>query len=144
MLESWNLVHRSRIEYHDDPWCQEWPHPPSLQSGTFSVIQVWLRGRGVLEALLIMLESWNLVHKSRITYHDNPWCQEWPSPPSFQSGTFNVLQVPNGASRLNHDGSLSNFQDIFLIIYQHDLWWKDDPHPPSLQSGTVSILKASM
>ena len=64
-----------------------------------------------------------------------------PCPPSLQSdsGTFNVFQVPNGASRLNYDGSLSNFQDIFLIIYQHDLWWKDDPDPPSLQSGTLIV-----
>ena len=74
-------------------WCQEWPHPPSIQSGTFSVLQVWLRGWGVLDTLLFMLESWHLAHKSRITYHDDPWCQEWPHPPSIQSGTFNVLQV---------------------------------------------------
>ena len=126
MLESWNLAHRSRITYHDYPWCQEWPHPPCIQSGTinvlqvwlrgrgapwhpsfharaeiwhtsreshimtihdvkndsilqvsqsgtFNVLQVWLRGRGVLDTLLFMLESWNLAHNSRIPYHDSWW-----------------------------------------------------------------------
>ena len=87
MLESWNLVHKSRITYQDDPWRQGWPHPPSLQSGTFSVLQVWLRGRGVLDTLLFMLESWDLAHESRIPYHEDPWCQGWPYPPS-------ILQCP--------------------------------------------------
>ena len=147
MLENWNLVHKSRISYQDNPWRQGWPHPPGLQSGTFSVLQVWLWGwggywgtskharelkfgrqvknhilwqsmmsrmtpsskspvrnlqrpsslilrtEGVLEALLIMLESWNLVQKSRIAYHGDPWCQGWSHPQSLQSGTSNVLQV---------------------------------------------------
>jgi len=93
MLECWNLAHKSKITYHDDPLCQEWLHPPSIQSGTFSVLQVWLRGWRVLDTLPSMLESWNLAYKSRNTYHDDPWRQEWPHPPSIQSGTFNVLQV---------------------------------------------------
>ena len=66
MLESWNLVHKSRITYQDDPYCIWWPHPPRLQSVTLSILQVWLRGQEVLEAHLNMLESWNLVQKSRI------------------------------------------------------------------------------
>ena len=70
MLESWNLAHKSRITYHDDPWCQEWPELPSIQSVTFLVLQVWLSVWGVLDSLLITLESWNLVHMSRITYYD--------------------------------------------------------------------------
>ena len=93
MLECWNGVHKSRITYQDDPWCQRWPHPPTLQSETSSVLQVWLRWRGALEALLNMLESKKLVHKVRITYQDYPWCQGWPHPPRFQSGTFNILKV---------------------------------------------------
>ena len=41
MLESWNLANNSRITYHDGPWCQGWLHPPSIQSGTTNVLQVW-------------------------------------------------------------------------------------------------------
>ena len=48
---------------------------------------------GVPDTLLFMLESRNLAHKSWITYCDYPWCQEWPHPPSIQSGTINILQV---------------------------------------------------
>ena len=40
-----------------------------------------------------MLESWNLAHKSSITYHDDSWCLQWPPPPSIQSGTINVLHL---------------------------------------------------
>ena len=93
MLESWYLAHKWRITYHDDPWCQEWPHPPSIESGTINILQVWLRGRGVLDTLLFMLESWNLAQKSRITYHDNPWYQQWPYPPRPKSGTMSVLPL---------------------------------------------------
>ena len=93
MLQSWDLAHKSRITYHDDPWCQGWPRPPSLQSGTFSVLQVWLRGQGVLDTHLFMLESWDLAHKARITYPDNPLCKKWPHPPSIQLETINFLQV---------------------------------------------------
>ena len=69
MIESWNLAHKSRIKYHGNMWCKEWPHPSSIQSGTCNILQVWLQGCGV-----IMLESWNLTQKSKITY-DDPWCQ---------------------------------------------------------------------
>ena len=92
-LESWNLAHKSRITYHDSPWCQEWPQPPSIQSGTLSILQVWLQRQGVLDTLQIMLESWNLAHKSIIIYNDDPWCQWWPYPPRLQSETVNILQV---------------------------------------------------
>ena len=71
----------------DDPILQVSSQEPSTSS------KYGLRGRGVLDTLLIMLESWNLAHKSRITYHDDPWCQGWPHPPSIQSGTINILQV---------------------------------------------------
>ena len=76
VLESWNLAHKSRITYHDDPGCKIWPHHPSIQSGTIKVLHVWLWGRGVVDTLLFMLESLNLADKSGITYHDDPWCQE--------------------------------------------------------------------
>ena len=93
MLESWNVAHKSKIIYKDNPWCKEWPHHPSIPSGTFNVLPVWLQGRGVLDTLIFIVESWNLAHKSRIRYHDNPWCKEWPHPLSIQSGTCNILQV---------------------------------------------------
>ena len=79
-----------------------------------------------------------------IIYWHDLWCQRWPHPPSLQSGTLNILQVPNEASQLNHDGSPWNFQDIFLIIYQHHLWCQRWPHPSSLQSGTINIIQAPM
>ena len=95
MLESWNLGHKSRIIYNDNPWYQQCPHHPSILSGTFNVLQVWLWGWGVIDTLIFMLESWNLAYKSRFTYHDNPWCKEWPHPSrsSIQSGTCNILQI---------------------------------------------------
>ena len=73
---SWNFQDKFLVVSQDDPTHQGWPHPPSLQSGTFSVLQVWLWWWGVLNTLIFMLESWFLALKSRITYHDNPWCQE--------------------------------------------------------------------
>ena len=93
LLESCNWAHKSRITYHEDPWCQAWPCPPSIKSGTFNVLQVWLQGRGILDTLLFMLESWSLAHKSKITYDEDPWFQVWQHPPSIQSGTIYVLHV---------------------------------------------------
>ena len=90
MLENWKLAHKTSITFHDDSWCQEWPHPPSIQSGTINILQVWLQGQ-VLNTHLFMLKCWNLAHKSRIIYNDDPWCQEWPRHTSIPSGTFNVL-----------------------------------------------------
>ena len=89
----WNFQDNFILVYQADLRHQRWPHPPSLQSGTFNILQVWTSRTGVLGTLLIMLESWNLAHMSRITYHDDPWCQGRPHPPSPQSGTINVLQV---------------------------------------------------
>ena len=62
MLESWNLAHKSRYSYHDHPWMNE----PILQVSSqepspSSKYGLW--GQGVIDALLIMLESWNLAHK---------------------------------------------------------------------------------
>ena len=37
-----------------------------------------LEDEGVLKTFLILLESLNLAHKSRITYNDDPWYQGWP------------------------------------------------------------------
>jgi len=145
MLECWNLRHKSRITYNDNPWCQKWRHPPSLQSGTLNVLQVWLRGWGVLDPLLFMLENWKLAHKSRITYNDDPWCQEWPHPPSIQSGTINILQV-----WLQGRGVLDtllfmleswNLAHKSSITYHDDPWCQELPHPPSIQSGTLNILQ---
>ena len=67
MLDCQNLAHISRNTWNDDPWCQWWPNPPRLQSGTINIFQVWLQGLGVLDTLRFMLEHWNLAHNSRIT-----------------------------------------------------------------------------
>ena len=93
MLESWDLAYKLSIIYDDNPWCQEWPHPPSIQIGSINVRKVWTSWIGILDTLLIMLESWNLANKSRIAYNDNPWHQGWPHYPGILSGTINVLQV---------------------------------------------------
>ena len=42
---------------------------------------------------------------------------------------------------LNHVGSSSNFQDIFLIIYQHNWWCQSWPNPPRLRSETINVLQ---
>ena len=42
---------------------------------------------------LIMLESWNLAQRQRITYHDDIWCQGCSHPPRLQSGTINIFLV---------------------------------------------------
>ena len=47
-LQSWNLAEKSRITYHDDLLFKGWSHPPSLQSWTINVLQVWTSRRGVL------------------------------------------------------------------------------------------------
>ena len=121
-------------KYYNDPWFQEWPHPPSIQSGTFNVLQVWLRGQGVLDTLLFMLESWNLAHKSRITYNDNPWCQGWPYPPRHQSGTFSILQVClwgwGVLDTLLIMLECWNLAHKSRIKYNDDPWCKGWPYPP--------------
>ena len=85
--------------------------------------------------------SSNFLDIFLIIYRHDSWFQRWPHPPSLQSGTLNVLQVPNEASQLNHNRSSSNFQDIFLIIYWYDSWFKRWPHTWSLQSGTLNVLQ---
>ena len=62
--------------------CHQGPPPgsPRKLSGTIYILQVWLRGQGRLGTLLIMLESWNLAHKSRIIlggcwwFLTSSWC----------------------------------------------------------------------
>ena len=83
-------------------------------------LHVW----GVLDTLFIMLESWNLAHNSRITYHDDPWCQGWPHPPSIQSGTINVLQV--WTSRMGGSWHASDHAKELKFgtqIKNHISWW---------------------
>ena len=63
ILESWNLAHKSRIIYQDDLWCQGWPHPPRFLSGTINILQVWLRGWGVLGQLIFMQKFGTQVKK---------------------------------------------------------------------------------
>ena len=121
---TWNFQDSFRISYQDDLWGWRWLHPPSLQSGTINVLQVWLWGQGVLDTLLFMLESWNLAHNSRITYHDDPWCQEWPHPPSLKSGTINILQV--WSLRMGGSWYTSNHVRELKLgtqVKNHISWW---------------------
>ena len=48
---SWNLQDSFIVVCQDDLGHQRWPNPQRLQSGTFSVLQVWLLGWEVLESL---------------------------------------------------------------------------------------------
>ena len=76
------------------PWCQGWPCPPSLPSGTLNVLQVPPSWPQILYTLLIQISTQNVqgVFLRVIKYH--LWHQGWPCPPSLRSGTLNVLQVP--------------------------------------------------
>ena len=103
----------------DDPTCQGWPHPPSLQSGTFSILQVWLQGWGVLDTLLIVLESWNLARKSRITYHDDLWCQKLPHLPSIQSGR----EVLDFLLIMLESWNVSQIMSYLYQIFRIGSWW---------------------
>ena len=69
----------------------------------------------------------------KLTENQTPNPHPTPTPPPPQRGiTF---------SQPNHVRSSSNFQDIFLTIYQHDLWCQMSPHPPRPQSGTLNVLQ---
>ena len=46
----------------------------SQQPSTSSKYGIW--GCGILDTLLIMLQSLNLLHKSRIAYQDDPCCKK--------------------------------------------------------------------
>ena len=129
--------------------------------------------RGVLEALLIMLESWNLVHKSRITYHDDPWWQMILGiyvykffRISFQgyskmiqcikddpilevssqepSMSLQVWTLMTGGSW--HTSNYAREPKFGTQANNHIAWhtmttrmrW---PHPPNLQSGTFYVLQ---
>ena len=79
---------------------------------------------GVLDTFLIMLESWKLAHKSRITYHGDPWQQWWPYPPSTWSGTINVLQVWTSRTGCSwHTSNHSRKLKICTQVKNHILWW---------------------
>ena len=71
---------------------------------------------------------WNSAHKSRITYHDNPWCQGWPHPPSTWSGTINVLHIWTlrmwgSWQNSNHAKELKFGKESHIIMIHDD---KDD------------------
>ena len=117
----WNFQDNFILVYQEDLRLQRWPHPPSLQSGTFNILNVWTSRTEVLGTLLIMLESWNLAHMPRITYHDDPWCQGRPHPPSPQSGTINILQVWTLRTRVFWH--TSNCARELKYICLCTLWW---------------------
>ena len=64
-------------EIKDDPILQDSSQEPSTSS------KYRLQGQGVLDTILIMLESWNLAHKSWIDYHGYPVKQDF------------ILQLPS-------------------------------------------------
>ena len=78
------------IIYWHDLWCQRWPHPPSLKSGTLSVLHV------PNKASLLNHEwsSSNFQDILLIIYQHDLRCQRWHHPSSSQSGTINIFQAP--------------------------------------------------
>ena len=76
------MIHNVRDDLVLQVPCQE----PSMSS------KYGHQGQVVLGTLPIILESWNLAHKSRIPYQVGP-CQGWPYPLSTWSGTTHVLKV---------------------------------------------------
>ena len=105
------------INYQHDLWCQRWPHPPTnLQSGTKPPCNQKLTLSRYLAELSLYLTKkqpnphpWGLnfsqlnhVRSSskfqdifHIIYQHDIWYQRWPPHLSLQSGTLNLLQVPN-------------------------------------------------
>ena len=73
--EIWHISHESHImmihDVKNDSILQVSSQEPSMSS------EYDFEDRGVLDTLPLMPESLNLANKSRITYHDDPWCQEW-------------------------------------------------------------------
>ena len=93
LFETQNFQGKCLVVSQEGSWSQGWPWPQSTWSGTINILQVWLQGWGVSYKLTSMLESWNLAHKSRITYNRDLWCQARLYYPSIQSDTINVLQI---------------------------------------------------
>ena len=83
-----------------------------------------LQGRGVLEPLLFMLESWKLLHISQITYLHDPWCQEWPHPPSIQSGTINDLKMRTSRTGGSWHTSIHAREQKFCTQVKNHLSWQ--------------------
>ena len=137
-LESKDLAHKSRITYHESPRCQEWPQPPNFQSGTFNVFKVWLRGQGDLDTLQFMLESWNLEHKSSITYND-PIFQV-----SCQKPSMSYKYVLRGQGVLD---TLLFMPESWDLAHKSSITYHGDPrcqewlHPTSILSGTFNVLQ---
>ena len=83
-----------------------------------------LQGRGVLDTLLIKLETWNLAHKLRITYHEDPWCQESPHPSKYP--VRNYKRPSSMTSRTG--GSWHTFIHARVLrigtqVRSHISWW---------------------
>ena len=69
----------------------------------------------------------------------------WPCPPSLQSGTLNVLQIPPGSTPLLDTLIIKistwNFQGVFLWVKQDSPWYEGWHCPQRLRSGTLNILQ---
>ena len=65
-------------------------------------------------------------------------CPRSPLPPSLQSGTINILQVPNKVKSCAISIKLSGFLQYDL---KHILGCRRWPRPWSLQSGTINIFQ---
>ena len=101
----------------EDPILQVSSQDPSTSS------KYGLRSQGVLDTILIMLESWNFAHKSRITYDDDPWRQGRPHPPSLQSGTINILQIWTSRAGGSWHTSYHVRELKFCTQVKNHIWW---------------------
>ena len=101
----------------DDPFLHDSSQEPSTTS------EYVLLGWGVLDTLLIMLESWNFAHNSGIAYHDDPWCQGWPHPPNIQSGTINIFQAWTSRMGVSwHTSNHAREQKFGTQVKNHISW----------------------
>ena len=104
-----------------------------------------LRGRGILDTLLIMLESWYLEHKYRVIYHEYSWCKSWPHLTCTWSGTINVLQVWTLRRFFFYTLLIMleswNLAYKYWVIYHEDSWCKRCTHPPRTFLGTINFLQ---
>ena len=119
-------------------WCQEWPCPPYLQSGTLNVLHVPPFLIPLLDTLLIEISTQNFQGIFLGVKKHHSWCQEHPCLPSLQSGTLNVLQV--SPFLIPHSWHTSN-KDINTKLSGYFPWGKIRR---SMTSGMTMSLKSSV
>ena len=109
---------RPLSNYQPDIWCQRWPHPSSLQSGTLNILQAPILG--FLSQIMTNLDqtfricplaTTNIIFEVQLkmTPSFKPAVRKPQCPPSPQLRLY----------QLNHVQSWSNLQDMPLSNYQH-------------------------